>query len=86
MRLINSRGSPDSPPNPHLNELKRYIATFNVSPQAPGPHCRGFEVANRGALKGFVEELRRVKDKGVVVSAMYNDETAIITVDAPDGL
>lgn len=31
-------------------------------------------------------ELKNVKDKGVIVSVMYNCETAIITVDAPNGL
>lgn len=55
-----------------------------MSPQAPGPHSRGTEVED--LLRGFVAELRRVKDKGVVISATYNSQTAVITVDAPKGL
>lgn len=62
----------------------KYVATFNVSPKAPGPHSRGSVVGD--LLMGFVAELKRVKDIGVVVSATYNKQTAVITVDAPNGL
>lgn len=80
-----TESSEDSPcPNPY--QLKGYIATYNVSPGAPGPQNRGFEVERLWDLRALVEELKRVKDKGVIVSLMYNSETAIITVDAPGGL
>lgn len=94
LRLITSGGetlesspTPERSPQQEASERKGYIATYNVSPQAPGPHDRGFEVENlTGLLQGFVDELKRVKDKGVVVSATYNAETAVITVEAPNGL
>lgn len=66
--------------------MKAYIATYNVSSGAPGPQCRGVDCKSSYDLKGFVQELRRVKDTGVIVSAMFNGDTAVITVDAPKGL
>lgn len=80
--LTNS--SPSASPCSSPERWTKYVATYNVSPQAPGPHSQGSEVED--LVKGFVAELKRVKDKGVIVSANLNGQTAVITIDAPNGL
>lgn len=84
--LTGSGKSPEQHPSPHSHQMKTYIATYSVSPSAPKPHNQGFECGSTHDLRGFVRELKRVKDNGVVVSAMFNGDTAVIAVDAPNGL
>lgn len=61
------------------------VVTYNVSRDAGPPFSRQSE--GEHGLKGFVEELKRLKDSGaIILGASFTPQTAVITVDAPKGL